>query len=1050
VAASQSGVVNIVIQATDNASQQIKKTVSEVVNLEAASEAAASAVALIGAAFKVITNVAPVLTAFNSVYKSLQNISNAVSTIQNNQAFQGWIKGLGVEADNFILNFDRNLFGVFDHIDSGSKKASQEIVSTAKVATSALASVSAQAGQSSDLGLGAKAVAAFANLKAEAITSFDEIIAKSNQFKAEFIASDFAQGAIARFEEVKGSAQSAFDQIIERATQLKAQFDAINFGDKASQGFDRLSSAAKSTFQQIVEKATQFKAQFDASELGQKASAGFTKLAEIATSTFTQITEKAAQLKEQFSSSELGQKASAGFSKLTEVATSTFEQIRNGIEKLGQSIGLQGLSEKFRDVFAKAVQFAFAAFQQIKDKFSSSPQSLVEPPALAASATPTASLSTPKSNTPVASAAIASAPIEAAAAFDQISKQSEDMSGKVQQSFKQAFNFRGSGVNIRTSLSVLDNALSNQIQSVQKGVATINGALDSVGKIGGGKAGEIFDGVKNKVAEATSGVFRLTQEIGFFSNGLGALQQLTANGPFQLLIGQNVALQEQLLATKASLVSTNKVIQDGRIIADPTAAIKALEAPVDQAITRLRTISLDLVGVTSKDLVPIYQLVAGYASQIGVNLNQVADITASAAAAMGTLKIPLFQARQEIGSILTGTIDMNSVLAKSLGITNQQVAVWKSQGRIYQELTTRLEAFRAGNKLASETINGYASNIREIFDIIGQKAGAQLLDPITKQMSSIYKYLVDSQDSLVSLGEKVVGNLIEGVTGLANAMGIVFQSTASIGGNLLELLSEGAKKVMLGIANAIQTVMPFVQPLIAVLGKMIETFGLLSSPITSFLITAKVASVALSTLTSGFGFFTQMVPGVGPLLAILTGQGNNLVRTFSLMSSVVGPAGGAFAIFAQNLGVIPGGMGLASGAIAKLAPQFGILAPLIASNSGQIAALLPGLAGMGIQVTALAKKSPELEKALNGVKNAFTGNGEGLKKMTEKFAPIVEKYLPGMGGEVAPRAVSSGASPARQASTYFNEKPLATPATRRMVGASAIHRIGAMSSHRTP
>ena len=44
----------------------------------------------------------------------------------------------------------------------------------------------------------------------------------------------------------------------------------------------------------------------------------------------------------------------------------------------------------------------------------------------------------------------------------------------------------------------------------------------------------------------------------------------------------------------------------------------------------------------------------------------------------------------------------------------------------------------------------------------------------------------------------------------------------------------------------------------------------------------------------------------------------------------------------------------------------------------------------------------------------------------------IREHLPGMGGEVATRAVSSGASPARRASTYFNEKPLATPATRKV------------------
>jgi hypothetical protein len=247
---------------------------------------------------------------------------------------------------------------------------------------------------------------------------------------------------------------------------------------------------------------------------------------------------------------------------------------------------------------------------------------------------------------------------------------------------------------------------------------------------------------------------------------LQALQAVMAvgKGVYGSLIQQNVELQQQLTSTQAALVSTNKVISGGVEITDPTAAIKALEGPVNDAIARIREGSLELVGVTSAELVPVFQNIAGQIGQLGGGLNDAADLTLKFAAALGTFNIPLAQQRQEVSSILQGNITMDSVLAKNLNITNDQVRQWKAQGTAVAELNKRLEASAVANKLNSQTIGGYASNIQEIFENITLAAGKDLTAEITADLGQFYNFLVENKDEIqkfVTEGADLLLSLIQ-------------------------------------------------------------------------------------------------------------------------------------------------------------------------------------------------------------------------------------------------------------------------------------------------
>lgn len=295
---------------------------------------------------------------------------------------------------------------------------------------------------------------------------------------------------------------------------------------------------------------------------------------------------------------------------------------------------------------------------------------------------------------------------------------------------------------------------------------------ESGGGGGGGLLKSLFGDVKGLVPQLAAVQLAAGAVGGAFAAVQGVGQTF-----FDKLISPAVELENQLLSTKATLVATNQVFQGGVKIGDPTAAIKALDAPVNAAIDRLRKGSLELVGVTSQQLVPIFQNVAGQSAAIGATLSESSDLTLSFAAALGTLSIPLEQQRQEVSSILQANITSDSTLAKSLNITNDQVKAYKAQGTLVEQLNKRLEAFRSGNALAAQTISGVGSNIQEIFDNIFLAAGRPFIKPIVAQLNEVYQFLQDNQDG--------IGQFISQV---ASAVFQVAQGVISVGKTILDTI----------------------------------------------------------------------------------------------------------------------------------------------------------------------------------------------------------------------------------------------------------------------
>jgi uncharacterized membrane protein YgcG len=223
----------------------------------------------------------------------------------------------------------------------------------------------------------------------------------------------------------------------------------------------------------------------------------------------------------------------------------------------------------------------------------------------------------------------------------------------------------------------------------------------------------------------------------------------------ELIVGQNQKLQQLQFQGAAALANTLTVTEavTGKQI-EGIEKIQALRAVAAGQQLELEKKSFDIVGVTSQQLQSVLAVTNQQVQLTGFTLSQNTDIATSFAAALGTYGVPLEQARQEVQSILSGQIDTNSVLAQALSITSEQVKAEKEKGTLYDFLIEKTKAAADANKLQSQTIEGYTSNLQELFDQFARSLGEPLTDEITKQLGELYDYVIQNKDALLSIAKE--------------------------------------------------------------------------------------------------------------------------------------------------------------------------------------------------------------------------------------------------------------------------------------------------------
>lgn len=562
--------------------------------------------------------------------------------------------------------------------------------------------------------------------------------------------------------------------------------------------------------------------------------------------------------------------------------------------------------------------------------------------------------------------------------FRNVEKNIKEAGNAIQTFYRVSKNIPGVGERVR------------EFENLAKGTAELarNAPASAAALRENAKAGSILT---TSFETASAGAGRLINSLAKAGFALFAVKEAVGvvqsafRGFFNETLGREVRLRETILKTQTTLASTNKVFRNGAEITDPYEKIVALTGEVGKRIDSIRERSIALAGVTSNEVIEVFGIVASQVGQIGGGLKEAEDLAINFSAALGTFGIPLYQARQEIGSILRGDITMDSYLAKALGITNEDIAKAKTQaGGVIKFLEDRLAASVAGQRIAAQGFAGVVSNIRDLAELVNQRFGAGLLDPLLGGLTKVFDFLFKIRESVFAISENlgrgfgsVLATSLTAITGGSALFGqlgagaeVFAQRLAESVKRAFASLQADANQVIAPLRNLFEEVTKSLGAVAQGLGTLAQ--GFVSIQIENFKALVQIfsnLSEAVTIFASGLG---KVLQAYGQLLQVpfvqylsqISAQ-FQLLERLGVMSAVklAFAAGGLIAAWqpivaffqglAARIAALIGGMVAAVGmAVTRMGAIVAAFAGTLAATNPAVAALRAQLIGLSASLTA--------------------------------------------------------------------------------------------------
>ena len=546
--------------------------------------------------------------------------------------------------------------------------------------------------------------------------------------------------------------------------------------------------------------------------------------------------------------------------------------------------------------------------------------------------------------------------------------------------------------------------VASSIENVGKGAVKSAVALNN-----NNTAAEIFGNTLKGATSAAGQLVTTLAKVGFatfaIKETVGVLQA-AFNGFFNNTIGREIKLRETILKTQTTLASTNKVFKNGKEITDPYQKIVTLTGAVQKNIDSIRERSIALAGVTSNDVIEVFGIVASQVGQIGGGLKEAEDLAINFAAALGTFGLPLYQANQEIGSILRGQITEDSRLAKSLGIRSEDIAKAKGEiGGVVKFLEDRLAAAVAGQKIAAQGFSGVTSNIRDLGELIGQSFGRGMLAPLLTGLTAVFEtlFLIKRQifDIASKAGETVgrVGTLVVGLTAGRTGVGKGVDASAAasaasgVANKAFTEIESVAQRTVGAIAVVIASLKPTALILADAFRNVVEAFvqikvGAFEALASALANVARAASLVGPIFAGIFNLYARFLntpivkyfAEVATVLALLKRAGLDAATSLFLfgrfiITSVI-PALGVFGVAA---GAVVGAIAAIGLAIGKLVLVLAGLASALVSPAAAIPAVAAAFQALSASLTNVGNQAVGANTKLASLGKGLTTLGATAK-----------------------------------------------------------------------
>ncbi|PHM18043.1 MAG: hypothetical protein CJD30_03525 [Sulfuricurvum sp. PD_MW2] len=236
------------------------------------------------------------------------------------------------------------------------------------------------------------------------------------------------------------------------------------------------------------------------------------------------------------------------------------------------------------------------------------------------------------------------------------------------------------------------------VKAVQEAISSIDG-IEKVSKT----ASKEIDNTSSSLDRMASSVKTLIASF----IGYSAISSVVKSGIE--LTGQF----EQMKIGIASLISVNSqnITSMGKHI-DASQKFAMAQKASAEAVQLLRKSNLE-TPATLEQLTAGFQAALGPSMKLGFSVQETVKYSTLMTQAAAAMRVPMDQLSQEMASVLSGNIDMNSVVAKNIGLTNEQIKTHIKQGDVYDFLIGKLSDFGAAGKEMENSWSGLTSSLED-------------------------------------------------------------------------------------------------------------------------------------------------------------------------------------------------------------------------------------------------------------------------------------------------------------------------------------------------
>jgi hypothetical protein len=357
------------------------------------------------------------------------------------------------------------------------------------------------------------------------------------------------------------------------------------------------------------------------------------------------------------------------------------------------------------------------------------------------------------------------------------------------------------------------------------------------------------ENLQKNIQQSTQSAKQLASQ---FENIVSTIRTIALSLPFLGFIKEGIEFNRQIEQSRIGfagiLTSIAQIRNEQGALVDGAEKYANAVKLSNQLLNELRIAGLQTV-LTFQDLVQIAQGIMAPFLSAGGNLKEFSQFVVLLSNAVSAIGLPMNQVVQETRDLLMGTIDMNSQLARSLGITNEMVNKWREQGTLFQELTARLQGFQLAGKDIETSFTGLLSRVREIFQVFAGMATAKVFEAIKKDLDEfIAKFLVvkDGKIELSVKGQELVEKISETLTNLYNIISTLAKAvgfiTVEFGGFITKALEiYVVVKAVSALKSAIEALIGSIRALSTVGGTAIAGLGALFSRLNIIVATALIS-----------------------------------------------------------------------------------------------------------------------------------------------------------------------------------------------------------------